>query len=350
MRPQRHSWHGAPSLHSPKREIREWRDVTRAQFDREVAPRHEPAVLRSVVSGWPAVAAGQSPDGMRSYLTRLDNGARVRAFVGPAEMGGRFFYNTECDGFNYTPVETPLRPLLAAIVENAGREHIYMGSTPTAQLMPGFASENPLDLTAGRAEPRIWIGGDSTVAAHFDESDNIACVVSGRRRFTLFPPDQVANLYVGPIDRTMAGQPASLLDLDNPDFDRFPRFREALDHRLVADLQPGDAIYIPALWWHGVRATGPLNVLVNYWWQDTPADAGSPMIGLAAALLGIGLLPEHKRRAWRDLFDHFVFQLDGDPAEHIPEHGKGVLGKSTPEVRRNLRSFVIRALGGRRGR
>lgn len=230
------------------RPIREWRDVTRAIFDEQTEPRHEPAVLRGVAADWPAVAAArQSTDALRAYLTRLDNGARVRAFVGPAEMGGRFFYRPQFDGFNFTPVETPLNPLLAAILENAGREYVYMGSTPTAQLLPGFAAENPLDITADRAEPRIWIGGDSVVAPHFDESDNIACVVSGRRRFTLFPPDQVANLYVGPIDRTMAGQPASLVGVDNPDFDRFPRFHEALDHALVTDLEPGDAIYIPAL-------------------------------------------------------------------------------------------------------
>ena len=37
---------------------------------------------------------------------------------------------------------------------------------------------------------------------------------------------------------------------------------------MVADLEPGDAIYIPALWWHAVQATGELNVLVNYWWNE----------------------------------------------------------------------------------
>ena len=56
--------------------------------------------------------------------------------------------------------------------------------------------------------------------------------------------------------RTIAGQPISMVDLDDPDFERFPKFREALRHALVAELEPGDAIYIPALWWHGVQATG----------------------------------------------------------------------------------------------
>jgi hypothetical protein len=259
------------------------------------------------------------------------------------------FYGADFTGFNFSQVDGGLQQLLSAIVESAGSRHIYMGSTPTAQLLPGFAAENPLHLVDGRpTEARIWIGNDSVVAPHFDESDNIACVVSGSRRFTVFPPEQVGNLYVGPIDNTMAGQPASLVEIDDPDFARFPRFRDALRHGLFAELEPGDAIYIPALWWHGVRATGPLNVLVNYWWQDTPVDAGSPMVALAAALLSVALLPEEKRLAWRSMFDHFVFGLNGDPAAHIPEHARGALGRSTPALRQTLRNFLLRVLSGHR--
>jgi len=329
--------------------IREWHEVTREIFDREIAPGHEPAVLRGVVADWPVVAAARESTGaLKAYLARLDSGTNVRAFVGAPEMKGRFFYSPNFEGFNFGQVEGELQQLLSAIVESGDMRYIYMGSTPTSQLLPGFADENPLPVIDGKpTEPRVWIGGNSVVAPHFDESDNIACVVSGRRRFILFPPDQVSNLYVGPIDNTMAGQPASLVEIDNPDLDRFPRFRDALKHALVAELGPGDAIYIPALWWHGVRSTGPLNLLINYWWQDDPADAGSPMVAIAAALLSISLLPEQKRQGWRDMFDHFVFRPNGDPAAHIPEHARGVLGHSTPGLRRTLRDFVIRALQGR---
>ena len=334
-----------PASVSP-RPIAEWNGVTREIFDKEIAPRHEPAVLRAIVSNWPVVlAARESTDALSSYLARLDNGTKVRAFVGLSEMRGRFFYNARFDGFNFAEVEGRLQQLLSAIVERNGGQHIYMGSTPTAELLPGFSDENPLRLLDGKAtHPRAWIGGASIVAPHFDESDNLACVVSGTRRFTLFPPEQASNLYVGPIDKTMAGQPASLVEIDDPDFDRFPRFKEALEQALVAELEPGDAIYIPALWWHGVRASDTLNMLVNYWWQDSPADAGSPMVAIAAALLSISLLPEHKRLGWRNLFDHFVFRPDGDPSAHIPEHARGVLGRSTPELRRTLREFLVRAL------
>lgn len=263
-------------------------------------------------------------------------------------MRGRFFYRPDFDAFNFGVAEAPFAKLLTVLSDEADGRYVYMGSTPTEEILPGFEEQNPLDLVASKPTgPRIWIGNGSRIATHFDESDNIACVVSGTRRFTLFPPDQIDNLYPGPIDRTVAGQPTSMVDLADPDFERFPRFAEALKYRRTAELHPGDAIYVPALWWHGVEATGPFNVLVNYWWQDTPADAGSPMNALGAALLSIGLLPEHKRLGWRAIFDHYVFAGREEAIEHIPERAHGILGKSTPELRRFMREFLIRELRGR---
>jgi hypothetical protein len=328
--------------------VAEWRGVSVEQFGEEIATRNEPAVLRGAVAHWPAVAAGkQSADATAAYLSQFDRGAEVRAFIAPSEVEGRYFYNPAVDGFNFGVAKTTLSQLVATLAAMTATEHrsIYMGSTPTAAILPGFADDNPLELVAGKpTEPRIWIGNDSRVAAHFDESENIACVTSGRRRFTLFPPEQVANLYVGPIDKTVAGRPTSMVDLANPDFERFPRFREALKHAVVADLEPGDAIYIPSLWWHAVEAEGALNVLVNYWWQDGPEDAGSPLQALGHGLLTISHLPPEKRAAWRAMFDHYVFRADGDPAAHIPEAGRGILGRSTPQLRRVIKQFLLRSL------
>src|SRR3546814_6573093 len=56
-----------------------------------------------------------------------------------------------------------------------------------------------------------------------------------------------------------------MVDPDHPDHARYPRYAEAERHKLVADLAPGDAIYMPPMWWHHVRSDGALNVLVNYW-------------------------------------------------------------------------------------
>ena len=327
--------------------VRSFEAIDAAKFKQQVESVYQPAILRQLVGDWPAVAAArQSADSISSYLGQRDNGVRIRAFLGHEGIKGRYFYEPGAEGFNFTPAETTLTNLLGTLRDPAeASRSIYMGSTATSKMLPSFASENPLRIATDRGgEPRIWIGNASRVAPHYDEADNIACVVSGRRRFILFPPEQVANLYVGPLDRTVAGQPISMVDLDNPDFERFPKFREALKHVLVADLEPGDAIYIPALWWHAVQATGELNVLVNYWWNEAPPDAGSPIHALGHGLLTISHLPEAKRRAWRVLFDHYVFRLNGDPAEHIPVAARGIIGRSTPELRRMIKQFLMRAL------
>ena len=130
-------------------------------------------------------------------------------------------------------------------------------------------SGRPPELPLKRVDPRIWVGNASRIAPHYDMAANVAVVVAGRRRFTLFPPEQIANLYVGPVERTVAGQPTSMVDPDNPDLDRFPRFAEAQRHAQVVELGLGDAIYIPPMWWHHVRAEGALNILVNYWFAQS---------------------------------------------------------------------------------
>ncbi|HZB69328.1 MAG TPA: cupin-like domain-containing protein, partial [Sphingomicrobium sp.] len=143
----------------------EWRDVDFAVFRNEIATRNQPAVLRGAVAHWPAVAAGkQSAAATATYLSQFDRGAEVRAFIAPSEVAGRYFYNPAVDGFNFGVTKTTLSKLVATLAAMPAAEHrsIYMGSTPTAAILPGFAGDNFLELVAGKpTEPRIWIGNDS---------------------------------------------------------------------------------------------------------------------------------------------------------------------------------------------
>jgi hypothetical protein len=169
-------------------------------------------------------------------------------------------------------------------------------------------------------------------------------VVAGRRRFTLFPPEQLANLYVGPLDFAPAGQAISLVDLENPDLDRFPRFAEALVHAQSAELQPGDIIYIPSMWWHHVQGLESLNVLINHWWRDAPDHAGPPLDVLLHALLNLRDLPVEQRRAWAGLFDHYVFNPSQETAAHIPLARRGVVGELDDDAARRIRAQLRASL------
>lgn len=321
--------------------ITEWSKVSREVFETEILPAQRPAVLRGLVEDWPLVRDSQ---GMAAALhERLGQHAAegsVKVMVAPSATRGWMHYNDDLSGFNFERREIRFRDLLAYLLAHAARPGaaVAMQSVLAEDIVPGFENDHRLDLVDATVKPRLWIGNAVTVAAHYDPSENIACVLAGRRRFTLFPPEQVANLYIGPLESTPAGASISLVT--NPDDVRFPRFAAALAAAQSAELGPGDAIYIPYLWWHQVESLEPLNLLANYWWSPVPTERGDPREAFIHALVAMRTLAPPQRRAWRALFDHYVFEVGEDPAAHIPPACRGVLGDLPIEtilaVRREL--------------
>jgi hypothetical protein len=333
--------------------VGERRNVTRDIFENEIAPAGVPVLLKGVIGDWPVVqAAHNSHRDLGHYLKRFDTGAKVEVFVGPPEMHGRFFYNDRLDGFNYEKGTTTLSSIIDQLLKMADGPPplmIYAGSAPSSDAVPGFSSDNPMPLIASEIEPRLWLGNGSRVAAHYDNSRNIACCVAGKRRFTLFPPDQIGNLYLGPLEFTMAGPPASMVDFHAPDYDRYPKFREAEKAAMIADLEPGDALYMPALWWHHVEAEGPFNLLVNYWWM--PPNAGSAFESVMLAMLDLRDQHETDKAAWKSFFEHYVFGPDSAKvSDHLPEHWRTVTGPKGKARDAMVMDFIKGRLAKRRDR
>jgi len=328
--------------------IREITGLTPADLDTTILASTEPLLLRGLVADWPVVAAGrESPQAAIAYLRRWCGDATVNAMLGPPEIDGRFFYNAALDGFNFQSLRVRLDAVLdelAKYLSTPTPPAIYVGSTTIDGALPGFRAENDVDLGPRDPLASIWIGNRTRIAAHYDLPDNLACIAAGRRRFTLFPPGQQHNLYVGPIDLTPAGQPISLVDFARPDFARFPRFATALEHAQSAELAPGDALFIPSMWWHHVEALDDVNVLVNYWWRQSPAWMDTPNNALMHALMTVRDLPPAQRAAWAELFRHYVFEADGDTAEHIPPGARGLLGPMDDNASRMVRAQLLKRL------
>lgn len=298
-------------------------------------------MVRSLAADWPMVRAADRA----AYLKRFDSGARTEMSVAAPEHKGRLFYTEGMAGLNFTKQPATVSAVLDRIQAAAAApepEAIAAQAVSVADALPGFVQENRLALLDAEIQPRIWIGNRVAVATHHDMFSNLAVVVAGGRRFTLFPPDQVANLYIGPFEFTPAGTPASLVDPEAPDFERFPRAAEAMQNALTAELEPGDAIYIPHMWWHHVRSLDALSILVNYWWDGAPvAQPGlAPINALLHALLSFEGLPDEQRAAWKAIFDHFVFHASGDPNAHIPEERRGIRGKLSRESKERLRKTL----------
>jgi Cupin-like domain len=328
--------------------LRELHGVAPGAIPDDVLTATEPVLLRGLVAHWPAVRAGlaSAADGA-AYLRRFYRDATVGAWFGPPEIDGRFFYDDELSGFNFQPRRLKLDAVLDEIERQLGSARppaVYVGSTTVDTCLPGLRAENDLELGDRDALASIWIGNRTRVAAHFDLPDNLACVVAGHRRFTLLPPDAIDHLYVGPLDLTPAGQPVSLVDFTRPDLARFPKFAQAMARARVAELAPGDALFIPSLWWHHVEALDGFNVLLNYWWRQSPAHMDSPLNALMMAMLSVRDLPPAQRAAWRHLFDHYVFDAGAHTAEHIPPTARGSLQPLDPGAARVLRARLLRSL------
>lgn len=315
-----------------------------AELDALVAAE-QPAVVRGLVSNWPALAAGgESPARLNAYLKAMDRGGPVPVMEAPARAAGKFGYAPDLREFSFTKRHRPLGETLdriEALLDKPDAGVVAIQLLPLSQL-PDFANENPMPMLPG-VTPRLWLGGPVKTQIHNDRDHNLACVLAGRRRFALFPPEQVANLYIGPLDNP---PPLSLVDPEAPDLERFPRFRRALAAASVAELEPGDALFMPKHWWHHVTSRDRYNAMVNYWWGDDPAAPEQPYDLFLAALLSLKGLPAGERAYWRAMFDAYVFDADGDATAHIPPPLRGVLGnlpqRERVALRQRLRSSLFK--------
>ena len=325
------------------------RDLTAKRFQREVVEGCQPVVMRGLVAEWPVVQAARgSAARLKDYLAAFDVGGRVEAYFGSPAIAGKYYYAPDLKGFNFERRMMKLLEALQIMVESLDRADapsVYVGSVPTGDSLPGFAAANTMPLLGQGVSPRIWLGTRSNVSCHHDTFDNIACVIAGRRRFTLFAPELIGKLYVGPIDNTMAGAPVSLAaSADESEEGRFPLFEEIRDQALRVELEPGDALYLPKLWWHKVESLAPINGLVNYWWDAFGAGPDAPYTSMLLSMIAICERPAAERQAWKAFFDHYVFRTGGHPLAHLPPQQHGLLGPLKPENYARIRARVMHML------
>jgi len=321
-------------------------------FD-ELMQGDEPVILRGLVSNWELVEAGKtSPEKAMALLQRHASGRPVGVYIAPAHSNARFSYNDDCSGFNYEHKSLELAAIFAQIraaQHDPEHAYYYMNSLTLDESFPGLREQNDLQFNHphfanNKPLAKLWLGTESMASAHYDVPSNLACCVLGPRRFTLFPPEQIHNLYPGPMELTPGGQVVAMVDFRNPDFERFPRARQAVDAAVVVDLEPGDAVFYPSMWWHQVEALAPFNIMINYWWRTAPAYMGNPLDIVMHAILGLRDRPESEKKAWREVMDYYVFGSSEKPREHLPEGAHGPLADVDDTSARRLRALVKNSL------
>ncbi len=325
--------------------------ITPDMFRNEILPHGRPVVMRGLVRDWPIVqAAKTSTEDFCQYLKRFDRGYEIPTVYGAPSTGGRLFYNDDLSGFNYRLEQARLSGSLDYLLAHSNDNPppaLAIQSAVINQFLPGMQLENKLKpgFMPEGINPRLWLGNRVTIAAHYDPSENLACCVAGFRRFTLLPPEQVANLYIGPFEPTPAGAVISMVDFDRPDYEKYPKFRLAEEAAMTADLKPGDVIYIPYLWWHHVRSLDKVNGLINYWWAQADELRGEPQNAMFHAMISVKSLPAAHRNAWKTIFEHYVFETNGKTGTHLPEARRGILDSAKPEVLKRLKTALSKVLG-----
>jgi hypothetical protein len=235
-------------------------------------------------------------------------------------------------------------------IESPSGDVLYMASDPIPlkfpELMPCLTIPDyiPRDrMTEGA--PRLWIGnGGHTVSAHFDVDHNTLCLLSGEKRLTLFPPDQLPNMYLAPIERAPAGSPISMVNIKEPDFKRFPRFKAALERAVHVEMRAGDALFLPSFWWHEVDSVG-LNIMINFWWSECPDADLDALKNMLECLAIARRMPRHRREIMRTFYDHFVFDNADDPFPSVPPEHHGMFAENGIKLRGRLLSLSLASLG-----
>lgn len=324
-------------------------DIKYDSINEDVLYSPTPIILKGFCRQWPIVQAAKiSNESAADYLRTVYSGEPVIGSYGPEETKGRIFYNQDMTGFNFSASKVDLNMVLDQLLQNQENQApptMYVGSTDANRWFSKLLADNDFKIPNANPLTSLWIGNQSRIAAHYDFPTNVACNVVGKRRFTLFPPEQISNLYVGPIEFAPGGQEISLVDFANPDFERFPKFKDAIDSAFVAELDAGDALILPSMWWHHVEALTPFNVLITHWWRDTPAYLGRPNNALLASILALRSLPTEQRKAWKQIFDHYIFNEELDQHDHIPPNAKDMLTLPLDEMSaRKLRADLLNKL------
>lgn len=309
----------------------------------------QPLVLKNFAASWPVVeAAKKSAQAAAEYIRPFYSNVPITAYYGEPSNNGRVFYNEEMSGFNFNSSKASLNQVLdklLAHLDDPAPPTMYVGSTEINHCLPSFVEHNNSAINHLQPLTSIWLGNQSKIAAHYDFPNNLAVCIAGRRRFTLFPPEQLANLYVGPMELAPGGQEISLVDFDQPDFEKYPKFKQAITVAQIAELEAGDALFIPSMWWHHVEGLDPFNILLTHWWRDSPAFMGRPNNALMLAILSLRNLPAEQRKAWQAQFNYYIFEHDDKNLDHIPDNLKRMLATPLDELSaRELRADLLNKL------
>uniref|UniRef100_A0A7S2RL38 JmjC domain-containing protein n=1 Tax=Mucochytrium quahogii TaxID=96639 RepID=A0A7S2RL38_9STRA len=209
-------------------------------FYRDFVDRQIPVVLRNVGKDWPATKKWNF-----DYIAQIGGDISVMASVSNEEQNGQT-----------VKTKASLAKLLNVykngIGDNQNNSIPYVKQFDLFGMFPQLRDDINLDIWNWRTHCCVnaWLGPAGAVTGvHSDDENNIAVSILGRKEFTIFAPEDRPYLYVN--DKYDPGTECCSVDHVNPALELHPLYSSA-DPAVVV-LNPGDGLFIPLNWWHGVR-------------------------------------------------------------------------------------------------
>jgi len=215
---------------------------------RDRAAQGLPFLIEGVVGRWPLCALG--PDALRAQFGEVPVRARVGDYINTAFAPDRAMKDMRLrDYLDLVAAPAPGLPPYVGNLELRAMNHLCHWPAYFDRMGP----------------PRFWLGPVGTVTPlHCDYDDNIFAQIRGTKRIMLAPPHHADYLYVREANPVLFGSP---VDAEAPDFERYPLARQATLIEVI--VRPGDMLYVPAGWYHQVRALD-FSLSANRWARAVP--------------------------------------------------------------------------------
>lgn len=270
-------------------------------FQREFISRNVPVVITNGVSDWNALS-NWSTDYLRK---RLDDFS-VLVAITPSGRAD----SVQADRFLLPDTKMMTFPAFVDKLNDSDGPVVYLQEQNDNMRKSMSILLDDISLQSfkwvesllGVEEPdaiNFWMGNERSVSSlHKDHYENFYCVITGTKRFVLYPPcdhwclypkDYIAAMYKFTHDDHIIQDcyPRQVVswcsvDLDRPDFEKFPYFKHA--KALEVTLKPGEVLYLPSLWFHQVYQSDE-TIAVNFWYDMRFDDPKYPWYTFQEKLL-----------------------------------------------------------------
>jgi len=243
-----------------------------AEFVRGYIEPSRPVILTGMMEDWPARR--------RWSLARLASEFGDRTVTVGEARGGRLVVGRAGGVAQH---EVALGDFIDRL--RAGDPDCYLLS-PLDERLPELLEDLRFDALIPKASwrsLRLWISAQGARAGlHHDLPENFLAQVTGRKRIILIHRRYGREVYRNGLFH--AAPNFCAVDAENPDYARFPRFRGV--ESITVDLEPGEILYIPRLWWHQVRSLD-LSISVNQWFARGTLALAARGAQMVARLRGL---------------------------------------------------------------